>query len=711
MDRELVYVIHSDASIASHVSDSLRESDFKVVAMSTEEEAEGVLTGHQFVLPDAILTPLGDLESGDSILIKLFTSNPLMEQIPLVILATHDEDQRRRALRMGLLSVIFPPYDQEEVTLTTQLAIEKHKNEQLLFGSLSQLSVPDLLQTAEVGRRSGMITFQHNGHKGRVWLRDGLVVNAEIEGVCSDEVAVYVIALWDTGTFEANFGTVDVDDAIAILPSELLLEAMRRYDEGELPTIEELSGAFGAVEQRPFESVAETSLILLNVASSYALNHIEPTLVESRLEKLRITAAQDHPLLKKFRVDEGGVVSFVGDESDSAGIEGMPDAVGTWVREFFATLESALAWRFSPTRLAHITAPWSREIEGFQFSDSLGTSAGDEDLGDDSVLRAGPMQELLLPCGCFVIDSRTVIDRYSPYGSQTIPRDPASFSGQPLLSVLPPKMSEQIKRLLKNLDEAKGDEGRMVTSELELELGYRTVNTRISLVRSSLDGRFILTVNRVRGDDLQLSPDLARDAAHGTLSDGLQRILAANDDFFSAFNSLFSKGLSYRRHELLHRFGKQWGLRHVLRIERLVQREYGMTLREVESQMAIEALSESMGVLGLGSFDVDLSHRDNGVLVTIHRNSPFPTYGSTTSEGACSILAGFYAALLSYLSGRQLAAREVACSRTPERPCRFVVATEERLTKLLVARPGSADHDLLAEIGAESALLTVVAKK
>ncbi|MCP4900659.1 MAG: hypothetical protein GY906_27160, partial [bacterium] len=86
MDRELVYVIHSDQSIASHVGDALRQSDYKVVAMSTEEEAEGVLTGHQFVLPDAILTPLGDLESGDSILIRLFTSNPLMEQIPLVIL-------------------------------------------------------------------------------------------------------------------------------------------------------------------------------------------------------------------------------------------------------------------------------------------------------------------------------------------------------------------------------------------------------------------------------------------------------------------------------------------------------------------------------------------------------------------------------------------------------------------------------------------------
>ncbi len=711
MDRELVYVIHSDPAVASHVGDALRQSDYKVVAMSTEDEAEGVLTGHQFVLPDAILTPLGDLESGDSILIRLFTSNPLMEQIPLVILATHDEDQRRRALRMGLLSVIFPPYDAEEVTLTTQLAIEKHKSEQLLFGSLSQLSVPDLLQTAEVGRRSGMITFQHNGHKGRVWLRDGLVVNAVIEGVCSDEQAVYVIALWDTGTFEANFGAIEVEDVIAILPSELLLEAMRRYDEGELPTIEELSGTHRVLEERPLEAVADTSLILLNVASSYALNHMEPALVESRLEKMRHIALADHPALSAFRVEQGGTVCLAEDQMQALIPEQLPDAIGVWVRTFFEKAESGLAWRFSSKRLVHITAPWMREIEGLEFAEPLGFHAPEEEPADDSVLRAGPMHELLLPCGCFVIDSRTIIDRYSPYGSHTVPRDPSSFNGQSLLSVLPPKMSECIKKLLEGLKEAVADRQCYVMSELEFELGYRTVRTRISVVRSPSGGRYILTINRVRGEDLRLSPDLIRDPAHGTLSDGLQRILAANDDFFSAFNSLFAKGLSYRRHELLHRFGKQWGLRHVLRIERLLQREYGMTLREVESQMAIEALSESMGVLGLGSFDVDLSQRENGVLVIIHRNSPFPTYGSMTSEGTCSILAGFYAALLSYLSGRQLAAREVSCSRAPDRPCRFIVATEERLTKLLVARPGSADHDLLAEIGAESALLTVVPKK
>ena len=135
--------------------------------MSSVDEVVTLTSDRQFMIPDAILTPLGDVESGDSMLIALFQSNPLMEQIPLVVVASIEKEERRRALRLGLLSVVYPPYDGEEVALTTKLAIEKHRSDQILFGSLSQLSVPDLLQTAEAGHRTGTVTFRHNGAKER----------------------------------------------------------------------------------------------------------------------------------------------------------------------------------------------------------------------------------------------------------------------------------------------------------------------------------------------------------------------------------------------------------------------------------------------------------------------------------------------------------------------------------------------------------------
>jgi hypothetical protein len=135
-----------------------------------------------------------------------------------------------------------------------------------------------------------------------------------------------------------------------------------------------------------------------------------------------------------------------------------------------------------------------------------------------------------------------------------------------------------------------------------------------------------------------------------------------------------------------------------MRLEHVVQRDYRMTLREMESQMALELMSSSVGVFGLGRFDADFSYRDSGVIIIRHWASPFPGIFESSAGGACSILSGFHAAILSYLAGRHLAAREVKCAREPGDPCVFVIATEDRLTKLLVETPGSADHDLLQEI-------------
>ena len=133
MGRDLVYVVHPEPAVAAKLSGGLEAVNYEVVGMSTVEEAEAITGSLHFAIPDAILTPLGDIESGDSVLITLFQSSPLMEQIPLVVVASSGKDERRRALRMGMLSTVFPPYDGEEVALTTKLAIEKHRSDHLLF--------------------------------------------------------------------------------------------------------------------------------------------------------------------------------------------------------------------------------------------------------------------------------------------------------------------------------------------------------------------------------------------------------------------------------------------------------------------------------------------------------------------------------------------------------------------------------------------------
>ena len=699
MAGDLVYVVHPESSVAAKLRGGLQDADYQVVVMSTVDDAESITSKSQFTIPDAILAPLGGGGAGDSILVTLFESNPLMEQIPLVVVANEEKEDRRRALRMGLLSVVFPPYDGEEVVLTTKLAIEKHRSDQLLFGSLEQLSVPDLLQTAEAGRRTGTVSFQHDGSKGTVWLRDGFVIDAEVEGGGRGEEAVYTIALWSTGTFEADFGDLDREDRFRIPPSSLLLEAMRRFDEESASgmTIPALMEQESVPKSEPDHAILDLSLVVLNVVGSYALNHLHPTLIRQRFEELRSELADQYPLLSIFNVTDEGAVTVsdanLGDLEEDLLVRG----VSLWVDAIFQRLDSALAWRFSSHRLGRLLAPWIDRLDESGFSEILGIGETGEETEEETHESDGIL-ESPVPVGCLVLDDENVVQAVSIYGPRVGRVDPVFISGKTLGEVLPSDIALLADRLTDRLkDDARELEGVAIGREV-IGCGHQEYLLRVAVVKQPSGNGCIVTINRLRDQRRSLSPEIERDPLTGSLRDGrADRLLVANEDFLQAFEGVFERSLLHRHHELLQRFGKKWGLRHAMRLEQVVQRDYRKTLREMESQMALELLSASVGVFGLGSFEADLNYRENGLVIIRHQTSPFPGIFAGAG-GACPILSGFHAAILSYLAGRQLAAREVHCSREPGDECLFVVATEDRLTKLLIATPGSEDHRLLAEI-------------
>jgi DNA-binding response OmpR family regulator/predicted hydrocarbon binding protein len=692
VERDLVYVVHPTPAVAAKLSGGLKAAEFEVVSMTSVDQAQSITDARQFDLPDAILTPLADVESGDSILISLYRSNPLMEQIPLVVVASSEADERRRALRMGLLSVVLPPYDGEEVSLTTKLAIEKHRSDQLLFGSLTQLSAPDLLQTAEAGRRSGTVTFRHNNDKGTIWMRDGFIIDAEVENDCRGEEAVYIMVVWDTGTFEANFGGVDVEERFKKPPSTLLLEAMRRFDEESastvpIPVIDEVDN-----------EVLDLCLVLLNVIAGYGLNHLHPSLIHKRLENSWRTLAVEHPQLEAFYVTEEGTVMMAGATPADLDAKDLVRAVGKLVAEFFETMDEALAWRFTPQRLARLLAPWREQLREYGFLEEMGIADTVEDPEEETHASTGVAGKPV-PVGCLVVNGEGVVEAFSPYGPRIGRLEQSVVVGRSLNEILPTNLAALADRLTRQIIDRDDDADGLAIGREVMQVGHQQHVVRTAVIRPASKRGFVVAINRLRDQRRSLSPEIERDPLTGSLRDSQSdRLLVANQDFLQAFEGLFAKSLRHRHHELLQRFGKKWGLRHAMRLEHMVQRDYRMTLREMESQMALEMMSGSVGVFGLGRFDAVLDYRDSGLIVIHHQASPFPGIFETTASGACSILSGFHAAILSYLAGRNLAAREVRCSVEPGDPCIFVVGTEERLTKLLIAIPGSPDNQLLQEI-------------
>lgn len=249
-------------------------------------------------------------------------------------------------------------------------------------------------------------------------------------------------------------------------------------------------------------------------------------------------------------------------------------------------------------------------------------------------------------------------------------------------------------------------EGRTTSQTLSFDFLFNfrhgLQSARIGLVRSPGSDEIILTVNRVLDDQASLTSDLDSTSPGGVLKNSMgKRVLMTSEDLWRGLDAvLAAQGASSPggAGAAMVQLGIQWGLAHALKVDNLLQQEQATTLRDSALENVLEMLSRSLAALGLGLFKVDFSQRDRGLIVIEHSLSPFVEFFPEREGGSCALLAGIHAGLLSYMSGRRLTGKEVYCSQRPSEPCVFVVATEERLAKLLAAAGGTPDFAVLTDL-------------
>ncbi len=99
-----------------------------------------------------------------------------------------------------------------------------------LQGSLSELSLPDVIQLVSVSGKTGVFEVEHGDETGRIYLRDGQIVDASVGALRGDN-AVYEMAIWSEGSFTFNAGEQTDTVTIHLSNANLMIEAARRLDE------------------------------------------------------------------------------------------------------------------------------------------------------------------------------------------------------------------------------------------------------------------------------------------------------------------------------------------------------------------------------------------------------------------------------------------------------------------------------------------------
>jgi len=104
-------------------------------------------------------------------------------------------------------------------------------------GSLTEASLPDVLQLLAMGRKTGCLGLTHANSFGYIYFAEGRISHASLlNSPLGTEEAVYTLFTWSYGTFNFEPG-VTPDDGVALAtidPLSILLEGARRVDEWAL---------------------------------------------------------------------------------------------------------------------------------------------------------------------------------------------------------------------------------------------------------------------------------------------------------------------------------------------------------------------------------------------------------------------------------------------------------------------------------------------
>ncbi|MEM8996644.1 MAG: DUF4388 domain-containing protein, partial [Acidobacteriota bacterium] len=377
LDGKVLLLVHPDEALRGRLTSTLRRAGARVMQATDDDEAW--LRIDMVFEPDGVVGYFAGAGEGSEWIGDRIRS-AVGDRIPLVVLA----EDRREALRRGYDHIVGPPFDAEEVMLVTRSSLERGRSDRSLSGDLAQLPVPDLLQTASINGQSGCITLRRGPRSGQIWLRDGRVVDAQLEPWAGDEAtvgrdAVLELVTWSDGTFSVDFGPVEAPERVHEPTAHLVLEAMRRLDEAER---RRHPGHAGLPDEPPpptrEQKTAHLALLLLNVTASWASDHFLPDLLGRRLESSRRAGLAEHPVLDRFAVDlGGGRVAFRSGAGQLASehIEGVARGVAAWLRLLFAELDRAMPGRYRLTELETLTEAHHDDLETLGFSAALGWSA------------------------------------------------------------------------------------------------------------------------------------------------------------------------------------------------------------------------------------------------------------------------------------------------------------------------------------------------
>ncbi|HEY6000439.1 MAG TPA: DUF4388 domain-containing protein [bacterium] len=230
-----VLVVESDLAVLGETEAILRRAGLDVVVAT-----DGALAINKaLAAPPQLIVTATEMPLLDGFkLCQLLRTNPLTREVPFVFLTSRETTAADLGKYLRPVDEFLKkPIREEEFLARVNAILTRGRtarpaadDQQRLLGTLTEISLMDLLQVLRMNRRSGLLELELDGRRGTLFLSEGEVIDAEV-GRFRGEKAFYRTLEWEGGKFEFRPQPVGVRQLIRRPGENLILEGLRQLDE------------------------------------------------------------------------------------------------------------------------------------------------------------------------------------------------------------------------------------------------------------------------------------------------------------------------------------------------------------------------------------------------------------------------------------------------------------------------------------------------
>ncbi|MEM9196074.1 MAG: HD domain-containing phosphohydrolase, partial [Myxococcota bacterium] len=229
-DRPTVLVVDADVEETTVLELRMIEHGYEVVIARSANDAESRLSqgGIDALLTEVELAPFDGFELAKR-------ARGINRDLPILFLTRRsDRETVDRGFEIGAADFVVKPASPDVVAAKMRQILSSPARRGAargVSGSLSEMSLPDVVQILSNGRKSGQLEIRAEGQKGLIMFSEGAIWNASF-GSHEGEEGFYAMLLLVDGEFTLDLSVKPTERAIEKSTESLLLEGMRRLDEG-----------------------------------------------------------------------------------------------------------------------------------------------------------------------------------------------------------------------------------------------------------------------------------------------------------------------------------------------------------------------------------------------------------------------------------------------------------------------------------------------